>query len=96
MNADDLLRGAPKLGSEILPLGRDSGRTGIDVALPGHVTAHGDQGSGAEAIALRPQQGRDHHVPAGLQSSIGADLDPMTQSVPHQRGLSLGQAQLPG
>ena len=33
---------------------------------------------------------------SGLQAAIGAHLDPVTQPVPHQRCLGLGEAQLPG
>ena len=70
--------------------------TGVDVALAGHRAAHRDQRRGAEAVALRAEQRRDHHVASGLEPAVGPHLDPVPQPVAHQGRLRLRQPQLPG
>ena len=92
---DDLLGRALELGPQVLALGGDAGRAGVDVALPGHGAAHGHQRRRAEAVALGAEQGRDDDVASGLEPAVGAHLDPMPQAVPDQRRLRLGEAQLP-
>jgi len=93
--ADDLLRRALELGAQVFALGRDAGRAGVDVALPGHGAAHRHEGCGAEAVRLGAQQRRDHDVASGLEPAVGSHLDPVAQPVPHQRGLRLRQPQFP-
>ena len=71
-------------------------RAGAQVALPHQDAAQRDQGRGAEAEPLGPQQGPDHHVAAGLHLAVDLHQDAVAQAVEHQRLLRLGQADLPG
>ena len=94
--ADDLIRGAGELGAQILALGRDAGRAGVEVALAGHVAADGHQHRRAEPELLGAEHRRHDHVLGGLDSAVGAQPDARAQSIHDQRLLRLGQSQLPG
>jgi hypothetical protein len=89
-----------RLAAEAAPqdgvLGGHADRTGVEVADAHHDAAADDQGGGREAVLLGPQQGRDHHVAAGLQLAVGLHHDPVAQAVDQQGLLGLGQAELPG
>ena len=54
-----------------------------------------DQGRGAEAEPLRPEQGADHHVAAGPHLAVALHEDAVAQAVEDQRLLRLGQADFP-
>jgi hypothetical protein len=66
------------------------------VAFAHHDTALGNQGGGAKAVHVGPQQGGDDHVPAGAQAAVGLHRNPPPQAVEHQGLMGLGQADLPG
>ena len=55
----DLPRGACELGAQVLPLGGDAGRTGVEVALAGHVAAERDEDGRPQRELLCAQQGCD-------------------------------------
>src|SRR5260221_673828 len=52
----DLLRRAGELGAEVVALGGDPRRTGIEVALPGHVAADGHERGGPERELLGAEE----------------------------------------
>ncbi len=52
---DDLVRCALELGAQILALGGDASRAGVQVALASHVATDGDQAGSAEAIFFGAQ-----------------------------------------
>lgn len=57
-----------RLASELLPeervLSGNADRTGVEVTLPHHDAAHGDEGSSRERVLLSTQQSRNNHVAA--------------------------------
>ena len=93
---DDLLGRSGKLGTEDRVLRGDADRAGVQMALPHHHAAHGDQGGRGEAVFLGAQAGGDDDVAAGLELAVGLEPDPASQAVANQGLLGLGQAQLPG
>ena len=68
----DLLGRARELRAQVLALGGDSGRAGVEVALASHVAADRDQRRRPEAVLLGAEQRGDEDVPAGLQAAVGA------------------------
>ena len=93
---DDLVRGAGVLGAQVLPLGGDPGRAGVEVALPGHVAADRDQHRRAEPELLGAEHRRHDDVFRRLEAAVGAQPDARAQAVLDQRLLRLGQTELPG
>jgi len=81
---------------QVLPLGGDSRRARVQVALPGHIAADGHQRRRAEPVFVGPKEGGNNHVPAGLEAAVSPQAHPTPQAVEHQHLLGLGQAQLPG
>ena len=77
----DLLGRAGELRAQILALGRDAGRAGVEVALAGHVAAERDERHRAEAELLGAQQRRDEQVAAGLEATVGAQHDAVAEAV---------------
>ena len=71
-------------------------RAGVEVADPHHDATEHDQGGRGEAELLRPEQGGDDDVSAGLHLAVGLDDDSVSQAVQNQGLLGLGEAQLPG
>ena len=70
--------------------------TGVEVALPHHDAAQGNQGDGAEAELLRAQKRGDDHVPPGAQLPVHLHADAVPQPVCHQGLLRIRQSDLPG
>ena len=93
--ADHLIGRALELRPQVLALRGDAGGTGVDVALAGHRASHRHQWRGTEAVTLRTQERRDHHIATGLESTVGPHFDPVSQSVSNQDRLGLRQPQLP-
>ena len=87
---------AGELGPQVLALGGDPGRAGVEVALAGHVAADRDERRGPERELLGAEQGGHEQVAAGLQAAVRAQHDPIAQVVAHQDLVDLGQAELPG
>ena len=92
---DDVLGTPGELGAKVLTLGGDAGGTGVQVALPRHVTAQGNQHAGAEAELLGAQKSRHDDVPAAAQPAVGAEAHAFAQAVRHEHLLRLGQSELP-
>ena len=93
---DHVLGGAGELGAQLLVLGRDPHRAGVEVALAHHDAAQGDQRGGGEAEFLGTEQRSDRHVPAGLQLAVGLQDHARAQVVHDQRLVGLRDAQFPG
>ena len=93
--ADDGVGRAGELGAEVLALGGDAGRTGVEVTLAGHVAADRDERRGPERELLGAEQGGDEQVAPGLEAAVGPERDPVAQVVAQQDLVDLGQAELP-
>ncbi len=93
---DDLIRGAGELGAQVFTLGGDTGRAGVEVALPGHVAADGDQHRGAEPELLGAENRRHDDVFRGLEPAVGAQPHARAEAVLDQRLLRFGETELPG
>ena len=92
---DDLLGPAGEALAQVGALGADADRAGVGVALADQDAAHGDQGQGADAVLLGPQQGGDDHVAAGLDAAVGAQGDAVAQAVEGQDLVDLGRGPSP-
>ena len=92
----DLLGCAGELGPEVRALGGDPGRTGVEVALAGHVAAERDERRRPEPELLGAEQRGDEQIPADLQAAVGPEDDPVSQPVPEERLVDLGETELPG
>ena len=92
---DDLISRTREFGPEILVLGGDANRTGVQVALTNHLAAKGEQGKSAEAEPLRPQQRGDHDVASGAQPAVGFQQDPLSLPVGRQHLVCFGETELP-
>ena len=93
---DDMLRNAGEALAQVLLLRGHTHRAVVGVTNASHDAALGDHRDRAEAVFLGPQQGSDHHIPACFQASIGAQQNPIAQTVLHQGTMHLGEAQFPG
>ena len=93
--AHDVIGRAGELGPQVLALGGDARRTGVEMALAGHVAADGDKGGGAEGELLGAEQRRDEDVPAGLEPAVRTQRDAVAQVVAEQDLVDLGEAELP-
>ncbi len=92
---DDVLGAALEPRAQHRVLRRDADRAGVEVALPHHDAAFGDQRRGREAELVGAEQRADDDVAAGLHLAVGLDADAAAQAVEHQRLLRLGEAELP-
>ena len=92
---DDVLGRTGELLAQHRVLGRDPHRTGVEMTLAHHDAAQGDQRTRGEAHLLGPEQRGDHHVPPGLQSTVGLQNDAAAQVVHHQGLMRFGNAQFP-
>ena len=92
---DDMLGPPLELGAEILALGGDAGRAGVEVALPGHIAAERDEHARSESEFLCAEQRGDHDVAPAAQTAIGAQANALAQPVRHEHLLRLGETQLP-
>ena len=86
---DHLFRAAVELAAQGFVLRANAHRAGIRMALAHHDAAHGDQAHRANAIFFRTQNGGDHHVTAGLQAAIGAQLHPVAQAIQREHLVDL-------
>ena len=93
--ADDVLGRAGELGPQVLALGGDPGRTGVEVALAGHVAADRDERRGPERELLGAEQRGDQQVATGLEPAVGAQRDAVAQVVAEQDLVDLGETELP-
>ena len=91
----DLLGRARELRPEVLALGRDAGRAGVEVALASHVAAERHEHRRPERELLGAEERGDEQVAARPQAAVGAERDPIAEAVPEQRLVDLGEAQLP-
>ena len=71
------------------------GRTGVEVALAGHVAADRDERRRPERELLGAEERGDEQVAPGLEAAVGAQRDPVAQVVAQQDLVDLGQAELP-
>ena len=91
----DVVGRAGELGPQVLALGGDAGRAGVEVALAGHVAADRDERRGPERELLGAEERGDEQVAAGLEPAVGAQRDAVAQVVAEQDLVDLGQAELP-
>ena len=91
-----VLRLARKPLPQLRILRGDAHRAGAQMAFAHQQAAERNQGRGAEAEPLGPEQGGDHHVAAGLHLPVGLHHDAIAEAVEHQRLLGFGQAEFPG
>jgi hypothetical protein len=77
------LRPACELGTEVFALRSNTRRTGIQVALAGHVTTQSYQGRCAKAKFFGSQHRPDYDITPGLQTSIDTQSYALTQSIAH-------------
>ena len=66
----DVLRLAGKLLAKLGILSRNSDWAGVQVTLPHHDAAHGDQRRGRKAVFFRSQHGGDDHVSTSFQLTV--------------------------
>ena len=92
---DDVLGRTGELLAQHRVLGRDPHRTGVEMTLAHHDAAQGDQRTRGEAHLLGTEQSGDHHIPPGLQSSVGLQDHAAAQVVHHQGLVSFRDAQFP-
>ncbi len=92
---DDELGPAREPLAQLRVLGGDADRAGVEVADAHHDATADDQRGGGEAVLLGAEQGRDQHVPAGLELPVDLHHDAVAEPVAHQGLLGLRQAQLP-
>ncbi len=93
--ADDVLRLAAELRTQLWLLRGDAGRTGVEVTLPRHVAADRDQHRGAEGVFVRAEHRGDQDIARRLQAAIAAQTHAAAQAVGQQRLLRFGKAKLP-
>jgi hypothetical protein len=92
---DDVLLFALELGAQIVALGGDADRAGVEVALADVDAAEGDEGDGAEVELLGAQDGGVDDVAPGAQAAVGAQGHAAAQVVEHEHLLGFGEAELP-
>ena len=91
----DLVGRAGEFRPEVLLLGGDPDRAGVEVALANHLAAHGEERKRPEAEPLRPEQGGDNDVAPGAQPSVGLQEHSRAKTVGSEHLVRLGQPQLP-
>ena len=92
---DDVLRPSFEFGAKVFALRGDARRTGVQVALPRHVAAQGDQDAGAEAKLLSAKRRGDDDVAASAEAAIRAKGDALAQAVGDEDLLRFREAKLP-
>ena len=83
------------LGSQVLPLGGDSHRARVLMALSDHLAPEGDQGQRAETVPVGAQQRGHHDVLAGPDPAVGLERDRSAEPVRHECLMGLGESDLP-
>src|SRR5258708_4062181 len=86
-----MLRLAAELGPQLRLLRRNSGRTGIQMALPRHIAAQHHQHSRTESVLISAEEGRDQDVPRRGETAVCTQPDASTHPVLNQYLLRLGQ-----
>ena len=81
---------------QVFLLGGHANGALVGMAHPGHDAALGDHGHRAKSKLLGTQQGGNHHVPTGLQATVGPQDHPLAQTVVQQASVDLRQTQFPG
>ena len=80
---------------QVLILGGDAYRAGVEVALPHHFAAHCQQWECPKAESFGAQQCRYHYVAPGAHSAVGLQHNSLSLSVGNQGMVRLGDAELP-
>ena len=93
--AHDVVGRAGELGPQVLALGRDAGRAGVEMALARHVAADGDERRRPERELLGAEERGDEQVAAGLEPAVRAERDAVAQVVAEQDLVDLGEPELP-
>ena len=92
---DGVLRRADEALPEHRVLRRDADRAGVQMALPHHDAADGDERRGGEAELVGAEQRADDDVAAGLQPAVDLQRDARAQALLDQDLLRLGEPHLP-
>ena len=87
---------AAKLGAQLRFLRGNARRTGVEVALAGHIAAKSHEDRGAKGIFIRAEQGGDEDVARRAQAAIAAQAYASAEAILDEDLLRLGQAKLPG
>ena len=90
-----MLGDASEALAQVLLLRSDPDRAIVGVADPSHDATLSDHGDRPEPILFRAEQSSDHDVPAGFQTSISTQQNPIAQTVFHQGAMHLGEAKFP-
>ena len=88
---DESLRLIRETQTQVFPLGCDSDRTGVQMALAGHHTGQRDQRRRPESKLIRAQDRRHHHVASRLHPSVGAQAHALAETVGQQSLVRFGQ-----
>ena len=92
---DDLFRGPRELRPQVLALGGDPRGARVEVTLAGHVAADRDEGRGAEAVLLGPEEGGHHDVTTRLEPAVRPQDDAVAKALADEDLVGLGEAELP-
>src|SRR5690606_37577762 len=92
---DDVLGLAGEARAQHRVLRCDADRTSVEVALPHHDAARGDQRRGGEAELVRTEQRADGDVTAGPEAAVDLHRNAAAQIVEQQRLLGLCEANFP-
>ena len=79
--ANDVFRLTAKLRTQLRLLGGDAGGAGIEVTLPRHVAAEGDQHRRAKGVFIGAQHRGDQDVARRAQTAIAAQTHAAAQTV---------------
>src|SRR5207244_8582168 len=90
----DHLRFARKARPHFFILGGNPCWAGVQVALPGHNAAHGQQGSSSEAKLVSAQQSGNDYITSEFESAIDAQPHSPAKARPDQRAVGLAQADI--
>ena len=91
----DLLRGTGELGAQVLALGGDAGRAGVEVALASHVAAERDEDGGAQRVLLGAKERGDQRCRGRCAGRRPCAAPRDAQAGAQQDLVGLGQAELP-
>ena len=92
----DVFRFSAESFAKLRILGRHAHRAGVQVADTHHYAAHGYQRRCGKTELLGAQHGRNGHILASHQLSVGLDSDAPPETVLNQGLMRLRQSQLPG
>ena len=92
---DNVLRFAGELFTQLGILRRDAYRASVQVALPHHDAAQGDERGGAKTKFFGAQQRGDHNVAPGFESAVGLQHHAATKIIEHQHLVRFGDSKLP-